>query len=260
MDSRDKGEGIISRCFILTFFFTQVVWDIVASGCQAVPKSDQSNDQFCWRLSFSRGEGILSHHVPEKARLAFLAIKLAWKQKLKPVCENLKSYHLKTIFYHFLEKTSTEFLENAEVAIIFKYLIAFMNNYIETGQIPHIFIRNVNLLEKSPLTRTEKSICVSFFQELRRQKMESVFCRGSRMQMKIQEFHDQHPYLTIIVAIILIILNIAGVFAGAAVYLAGFLLFFSLQVCFLYSCVISIPIFIVIIIIHTCIRLLNRKN
>ena len=128
-----------------------------------------------------------------------MAIKLIWKQKLKPVCENWKSDHLKTIFYHFLEKTNPDLLENAEVAIIFKNLVSFMNKYIKMGNIPHIFIRDVNLLEKSPLTRTEKLICVSFFQELGRQKMESVFCRGSMMEMKIQEFQEQHPYLQMIV-------------------------------------------------------------
>merc|ERR1711872_1116155 len=114
--------------------------------------------------------------------------------------------------------------------------------------------------EKSPLTKTEKSFCVSFLQQLGRQKMENVFCRGSRMEMKIQEFHEQHPYLYIIVLIILIIVNLVGVCAGAAVYLAGFLFVFSLMICFLYSCVIYIPTIIVLFIIYTFIRLLARRK
>merc|ERR1719318_1860282 len=81
----------------------EVLNQVVQSGCQAVPKADLTNDQFCWRLSFSRGEQILSKYVPANARLAFLAVKLAWKQGLKPACSKLKSYHIKTMFYHFLE-------------------------------------------------------------------------------------------------------------------------------------------------------------
>ena len=59
------------------------------TGCQAVPKTDLMNDQFCWHLSFSRGERILSQNIPHNARLAFLAVKIALKQGLKPHCAAL---------------------------------------------------------------------------------------------------------------------------------------------------------------------------
>ena len=99
--------------------------EVVKSGCQAVPKTDTTGDEFCWRLSFSRGELILSQHIPEKAKLVFLAVKLAWKQGLKHTCCKLKSYHLKRTFYHFLEKADKEALERADVEMIYCLLYFF---------------------------------------------------------------------------------------------------------------------------------------
>ena len=157
--------------------------EVVKSGCQAVPKSDLSQDPFCWRLSFSRGEHILSMHVPHKAKLAFLAVKLAWKNGLKPICSKLKSYHLKTIFFHFLEKTQEEALMISDFGKIYRSLISFIIMHLENDQIPHFFIRSVNLLEKNPLINRESSMCVAFFMNLEQQEISNIFCLSIKIEM-----------------------------------------------------------------------------
>ena len=72
-----------------------------------MPKPDPTEDEFSWRLSFSRGELILAENINTNPRLVYLAAKLFWKNNIVPVCSLLKSYHIKTLLYHFLEITST---------------------------------------------------------------------------------------------------------------------------------------------------------
>ena len=68
-----------------------------------MPKEDPTGDELSWRLSFSRGELLLSSEVPAKARDAYVAVKLFWKNHMKAECSALRSYHLKTLLYNYLE-------------------------------------------------------------------------------------------------------------------------------------------------------------
>ena len=63
-----------------------VVAAAVATNCSVVPKTGSSGDPFGWRLSLSRREVLLSQKLPENAWLAFLAIKLLYKNKIKSSC------------------------------------------------------------------------------------------------------------------------------------------------------------------------------
>ena len=81
----------------------EVVSKIVDRGCEVVPKMRATKDNRAWRLSFSMAEHALSCCVGNKERKTYLAVKMIVKKKLKPVCPFLKSYHIKTIFFHYME-------------------------------------------------------------------------------------------------------------------------------------------------------------
>jgi len=219
-----------------------VVCQVIKTGCQAVPKSDLTDDQFCWRLSFSRGEQVLSKHVPPNARLAFLAVKLAWKQRFKQACEKLKSYHLKTIFYHFLENSDQKAMENASFDVIYRSFIRFLLTYLRKKEVPHFFIRSVNLMEKSPLTNEELENCETFFRTLLEKDIQDAFGRSSKNEIMIYQLKENHYFLFILIAIILLIINCVGVCIGIAAYFILLLLILSLLICFLYSSVIYLPV------------------
>ena len=227
------------------------------TGCQAVPKMDQTNDQFCWRLSFSRGERILSENVPSTTRLAFLAVKLAWKHGLKSLCSSLKSYHLKTAFYHFLENVNPEDLKKAELEQIFISLICFLIMNLERGHICHFFIREVNLI--SHMTESDRFTCVTFFKQLGKRDMEKVFSESSRVEIMIQQFkEDKSKYHFIIGTIILIAANIVGICGGVAAYLIIFIITITLFICFLYSLIITLPMIGVSCILFKIVLCLRR--
>ena len=65
-------------------------------------------------------EHALSCCVGKKERETYLAVKLILKRKLKPVCPFLKSYHIKTIFFHFMETKTKEYWEEKELEITIK--------------------------------------------------------------------------------------------------------------------------------------------
>ena len=238
--------------------------EIVRSGCQAVPKSENTSDEFCWRLSFSRGEQILSQNIPETAKLAFLAVKLAWKQGLKQICKKFQSYHLKTAFYHFLEEANKGDLQRAEVEMVYKSFICFMTLLLEKQSIPHFFIRSINLLEKNPMTTKEKSVCIRFFKKLQEEKMETIFCKTSRTMILIQDLRKRHYYFYMLGAIFLILANILGLCIGAAAYIIFILIALALGILFLYSLVFYIPIIIILfcsyLFVQCCKKIRIKRN
>lgn len=143
----------------------EVVKLVVQSCCSVVPKTDVS-DSDCWRLSFSQGELVLADHLPAGARLIFLAVKLFFKQKLKPNCSLLKSYRIKTMFYHFLEKNTID-LKNDETAI-FSFLSFMKTCREEEKKCPHFFIESVNLFSfpcNTNIAASEFNQCVMLIED-----------------------------------------------------------------------------------------------
>ena len=227
----------------------QVVEQVVASGCQAVPKADPSGDEFCWRLSFSRGELLLSRHVTHRARLAYVAAKLFWKEKLKSVCPALRSYHLKTLFYHFLEDTPAEEVEESTTEELLQRLLLFIQKHLETRTCPHFFISSINLFDftTSPSfedTNQEIDLCVNTLQEslTLTNMIPAMFSRNSKNLMIIHHFKAQHPYPWIVLVFSLMILNLSFFCAGAAVYICGFFSLLSIIISFLYGVFITVPV------------------
>ena len=80
-------------------------------------------DDRAWRLSFSMAEYALTCSVGKKARETYMAVKLFVKKKLKPVCPFLKSYHIKTIFFHHMETKTEEYWEETDLENSIKDLL-----------------------------------------------------------------------------------------------------------------------------------------
>ena len=93
----------------------EIISKIVSGGCEVVAKRRTVDDSRAWRLSFSMAEHSLSTCVGTKARKTYLAVKLIVKQKLKQVCPFLKSYHVKTIFFHFMETKTKDYWEETDL-------------------------------------------------------------------------------------------------------------------------------------------------
>ena len=195
-------------------------------GCQAVPKADPSGDVFSWRVSFSRGELLLAQHVPPRyshftahftvparARLAYLAVKLLWKQRLKSVCPALRSYHLKTLFLHYLESADSAALEDAWLQAIFHSLLLFIQRSLEEGSVPHYFIPSLNLLQQPTVvltrqTEKELEICLVVIRDFQQRGIEDVFSDSTTNSLLLQEFKRIHPYLNMLVILLLLLLNV----------------------------------------------------
>merc|ERR1719357_772206 len=80
----------------------EMIEKIMERGAEVVPKSSKNEDLF-WRLSFSRAELMLAKLTSEKARHCYLVVKIIYKRHIKQKHPFLKSYHLKTLLWHFLE-------------------------------------------------------------------------------------------------------------------------------------------------------------
>ena len=222
---------------------------MVASGCQAVPKADPSGDEFSWRLSFSRGELLLSKHVTDRARMAYVAAKLFWKEKLKSLCPALRSYHLKTLFYHFLENTPAVEVEESTTQELLQRLLLFLQKHLETRTCPHFFISSINLFDFTTAPFFEQTnqridMCVKILQDSQADTnmIPAIFSRKSKNMMIFRYFKAQHPYLWNALLFSLIILNLIFFCAGAAVYICGFFSLISIVISFLYGVCITVPV------------------
>ena len=71
------------------------------------------------------------------SRLAYVIVKLFYKQKVKPVCHNIRSYHIKTLFHHFMEGQLD--LYNGNVEELMDKFLAFLQERIEKKECKHFF-------------------------------------------------------------------------------------------------------------------------
>ena len=101
----------------------EVISRILRGGCEVVPKMRAALDNKSWRLSFSMAEHVLACSLGEKPRNTYLAVKLVIKRKLRTVCPFLKSYHIKTIFFHFMEMKTNKYWEERKLESCIKDLL-----------------------------------------------------------------------------------------------------------------------------------------
>eukprot|EP00092_Neocalanus_flemingeri_P012356 GFUD01013322.1.p1 GENE.GFUD01013322.1~~GFUD01013322.1.p1 ORF type:complete len:1573 (-),score=223.90 GFUD01013322.1:73-4233(-) len=235
----------------------EVVGLVIDSGCQIVPKEDPMGDEFSWRLSFSRGELLLSTHVSSKARDAYMAVKLFWKNNLKVECPLLRSYHLKTLFYHFLEATDNRHLEMGEVKNIARDLLLFIQQSINDKTCKHYFIDTINLfdcLSTNDVLNTSEQIttCIRIIESSinRDSFLSSLLSRNSKTVLTITNCRDNNPFLYTFFVFIVLVLNMVAICGGAVVFITGILFVLSQVISFLYASLILIPSILILFVLH----------
>ena len=124
------------------------VMRIVQDGCHFVAKAQPEDSiGITWRYSFSKAEVELSKLVNPVVKKCYLALKMISKDHLQPIAPWLKSYHLKTILYHTLEKTPTDVWKMEEIETCFKLLFENFKTSLNNGICQHYWISNINLFD-----------------------------------------------------------------------------------------------------------------
>ena len=136
----------------------EIIGEIQVTGCEVVPKVRSAKDDRAWRLSFSMAERILANHLNEKARQTYLAVKLFMKQNLKKACPFLKSYHIKTIFFTYMEKTTEEYWKETSLERTIIDFLEKLDCTMKSGICPHFFIPSVNLWGEQILGRGAEKV------------------------------------------------------------------------------------------------------
>jgi len=125
----------------------EVVQELSKEKCYVIPKPKFPEDEEFWRISFSKQEVLLSERLPDRARHLYLRMKLDYKTYIKNLYPELKSYHLKTAFFWWMEEQDPSLWETNEVTReeLFSSLNQKLLSFVATGFLPHYFIRTVNL-------------------------------------------------------------------------------------------------------------------
>ena len=106
------------------------------------------------RISWSHLEYKLIKELPESVRQGYIACKYVMKRFLKAHRgqneaddgrSKIGSYHLKTVFLHFLEKRPPSLITSPFQ--LFLDLLTHLDVYLELGKLPHYFIAQCDLLE-----------------------------------------------------------------------------------------------------------------
>jgi hypothetical protein len=128
-----------------------VKW-LVQLPCHLIAKPIKKQDQKTWRYSFSRQELELSKILPHNARLCYIALKHIFKKHLKSINCGLKSYHMLTLFFWFMEMVDPAMWQQVDksppsFSTTMSSLLKFVAESLQTKYIPHYFIRTINLVK-----------------------------------------------------------------------------------------------------------------
>ena len=106
------------------------------------------------RISWSHLEYKLIKELPESVRQGYIAYKYVMKRFLKAHRgqneaadgrSKIGSYHLKSVFLHFLEKRPPSLITSPFQ--LFLDLLTHLDDYIQVGKLPHYFLPQCDLLE-----------------------------------------------------------------------------------------------------------------
>ena len=122
-----------------------LVREISLTCCHLLPRPRQDGDLASWRFSFSRAENTLLMAMPEFAKRCYLSLKIIYKRELQNLFIGLKSYHLLTLFFWFLEEKDVSDWCRVHFANNLRELLQFVLDRLKLQSIPHYFIRSANL-------------------------------------------------------------------------------------------------------------------
>ena len=179
-----------------------------------------------------------------------------WRQRLKQVCPALRSYHLKTLFLHYLETADSAALEEARLQTIFQSLLLFIQRSLEEGSIPHYFIPSLNLLQQANQqedrkTEQELETCLEVIRDFQQRDVQDVFSDNTKNTLLLQEFKRNQPLLNIAVIFFLLLLNALAVCAGAGIYVAILSSVLAVILSVLYASMVSVPLLLFTILVYS---------
>ena len=178
------------------------------------------------------------------------------------VCSSLRSYHVKTLFYHFLEATTVQQIEEVDTEIMLRRFLAFIHSHLEARSCPHFFISTLNLFHfqsedlSQDMIDLEINSCLVIIQKFRRERylLSSLFSKKSKSVMRISKFKDTCPYLYILANLFLVIINLVVICLGAVVYVSGLFSLVSLLISFVYGSIVSIPVIIISSVVYSSVK------
>ena len=131
-------------------------------GFHFVPRNKENDkSKFTWRYSFSAAERELSKHVNKVARICFLCLKIISTDHLKPICNRLRSYQLKTVFFHTLEITPATIWSENNISVCLDYLLEAVQRVFHQKKCMHFWIKRINLFQNfnhRRLSRLEEKV------------------------------------------------------------------------------------------------------
>ena len=127
-----------------------------------------------WRYCFSNQYNYLSLRTPERYKNLLRGLRYVYKVWLHPLGSGLTSHHMKTLFLWYMEEAfdgqSWPITSDDE---IFNQLLLYVCHHLETSDIPHYFIKDLNLAKHSLKVR-ERDVPLQFvgskFRELLKEK------------------------------------------------------------------------------------------
>ena len=137
--------------------------DIVKLGTYLVSKqSDQGiNHILDWRWSFSSAEIALAKIRTRRMKYVYFIFKSMFYQYFKdiPGCVvSLPSYIAKTCMFHLLEQYHKSWWDEISVTRAVLYLFKYLQRSLESGNLSHYFITDINLLASLPDITIQKAL------------------------------------------------------------------------------------------------------
>ena len=139
------------------------------------------------RISWSHLEYKLIKELPESVRQGYIAYKYVMKRFLKAHRgpneaddgrSKIGSYHLKSVFLHFLEKRPLSLITSPFTQ--FMDLLILLDDYIQVGKLPHYFLPQCDLLET--VGNDERQLAQQVIQEILSDPLNALLTSPTRPQ------------------------------------------------------------------------------
>ena len=139
------------------------------------------------RISWSHLEYKLIKELPESVRQGYIAYKYVMKRFLKARRgqneaddgrSKIGSYHLKSVFLHFLEKRPLSLITSPFAQ--FMDLLVHLDDYIQVGKLPHYFLPQCDLLET--VGNDERHLARQVIQEILSDPLNALLTSPTRPQ------------------------------------------------------------------------------
>ena len=149
------------------------------------------------RISWSHLEYKLIKELPESVRQGYIAYKYVMKRFLKAHRgqneaadgrSKVGSYHLKTVFLHFLEKRPPSHITSPFE--LFLDLLTHLDDYIQVGKLPHYFLPQCDLLET--VGNDERHLARQVIQEILPNPLNALVTSPTRPQEIYGEVSPDH--------------------------------------------------------------------